>query len=297
MMKTSRTNPFPPSDPDRHTIWETLVARDIRAFLAEDWSLIASDFEEDGFVGHSGTANPDEWRISYPSLDAYRKAWIAQARDFGKLRLKNTDKETFLLDATELTRIDINGDQALAHKKFNGRTEAVDAPDVVLKWQTLYRLRRRDTRWRITGFLGYLPNPMPGQRSEDRDARILLPPLASQHKTAGPYSPVLRVKANEWVVISGQGPITAEGVVSGDTLEDQVHLTMQNCIRQLKFAGVTLADVFRVNVYLSDLSKWSAFNEIYRTYFTPPYPVRTAIQAVLWGGIQVEIDMMAASKR
>jgi 2-iminobutanoate/2-iminopropanoate deaminase len=105
------------------------------------------------------------------------------------------------------------------------------------------------------------------------------------------------VKADEWVVISGQGPITAAGMVSGETLEDQTRLTIQNCIRQLESAGVTLADVFRVNVYLSDLSKWTAFNEIYQTYFTPPYPVRTAIQAVLWGGIQVEIDMMAVSQR
>lgn len=297
MMKFPRTNPFPPSDPDRRAIWEMLVERDIRAFLAEDWSLTAADFEEEEFVGHSGTANPDEWRVSYPSLNSYRKAWIEQARDFGKLRLKNIEKETFLFDATELTRIDINDDQALAHKKFNGRSEAVDAPDVVLKWQTLYRLHRRNGRWKMTGFLGYLPNPMPGQIVWDGDARIYLPPAASQHKSAGPYSPVLRVKADEWVVISGQGPITAEGVVSGDTLEEQTRLTIQNCIRQLEFAGVTLADVFRVSVYLSDLSKWSAFNEIYRTYFTPPYPARTAIQAVLWGGIQVEIDMMAASQR
>jgi enamine deaminase RidA (YjgF/YER057c/UK114 family) len=296
-MKLSRTNPFPASDPDRRAIWETLVERDIRAFLAEDWSLTAPDFEEDGFVGHSGTASPDEWRVSYPSLDSYCKAWIEQARDFSKLRLKDVDKETFLFNATELTRIDINGDRALAHKKFNGRAEAVDAPDVVLKWQTLYRLRRRNGRWKMTGFLGYLPNPMPGQVSGDGDVRIYLPPAASQHKSAGPYSPVLRVKADEWVVISGQGPITAAGMVSGETLEDQTRLTIQNCIRQLESAGVTLADVFRVNVYLSDLSKWTAFNEIYQTYFTPPYPVRTAIQAVLWGGIQVEIDMMAASQR
>lgn len=175
-MKSSRTNPFPAGDPDRLAIWETLVERDIRAFLAESWSLTADDFEEDGFVGHSGTANPDDWRVSYPSLDSYRKAWIEQARDFSKLRLKNIDKETFLFDATELTRIDINDDQAIAHKKFNGRAEAVDAPDVVLKWQTLYRLRLRNGRWKMTGFLGYLPNPMPGQMSGDREARIYLPP-------------------------------------------------------------------------------------------------------------------------
>lgn len=294
-MKTSRTNPFAENDSDRHAIWEALVERDIHAFLAEDWSLVAADFEEEGFVGHSGRANPDEWHISYPSLDSYRKAWLEQARDFGKLHLKCKDKEEFLFDATELTRIEIREDQALAHKKFDGRAEAIDAPDVVLKWQSLYRLRRRNGRWRLTGFLGYLPNPMPGQAAAKHSGgHIHLPPSASQHKAAGPYSPVLRVKANEWVVISGQGPIAEDGAVAGRTFAEQTHLTMQNCIRQLESAGATLADVFRVTVYLDSLENWSALNDIYQTYFTPPYPARTAVQAVLWGGIQVEIDMMAA---
>ncbi|HZQ43108.1 MAG TPA: hypothetical protein VFA99_07640 [Acidobacteriaceae bacterium] len=185
MKKASRTNPFPPTDSDRHAIWQALVERDIRAFVAQNWDIIAEDFQEDGFVGHSGSANPDDWRISYPSLDSYRTAWLEQARDLNKLRLRNTDMEQFLFDATDLTRIDINGDEALAHKKFNGRTEVVDAPDLVLQWQTLYRLHRSDGRWRMTGFLGYLPNPMPGQVAMDRVSHISLPQSASQHKAAG----------------------------------------------------------------------------------------------------------------
>jgi 2-iminobutanoate/2-iminopropanoate deaminase len=50
-------------------------------------------------------------------------------------------------------------------------------------------------------------------------------------------------------------------------------------------------------VYLGDMSEWDAFNQVYRQYFTPPYPVRTAIQAVLWGGMKIEIDMMAVARR
>ncbi len=180
-MKGARTNPFTSTEADRRAIWDVLVERDIRAFLAEDWSLTAEDFHEDGFVGHSGPANPDKWHISYPSLAAYREAWIEQARDFGNLRLKDTDKAEFLFDATELTQIETNEDQALAHKKFDGRAEVVDGPDVVLKWQSLYRLRRIDGRWKLTGFLGYLPNPMPGQLAgDDGETQIHLPPAASQ---------------------------------------------------------------------------------------------------------------------
>lgn len=292
-MKGARINPFASADADRHAIWEALVERDIYAFLAQDWSLVAEDFCEDGFVGHSGPANPEEWRISYPSLASYREAWIEQARDFAKVRLQGREKADFLFEATELSRIEIDGDQALAHKKFDGRAKAIDGPDVVLKWQTLYRLRRIDGRWKLTGFLGYLPHPMPGQVIADQSAGIEIPPAARQHKAGGPYSPVLRVRAKEWIVISGQGPINDEGVIVGETLVEQTHLTMQNCMRQLKAAGATPADVFRVTVYLKNLDQWGEFNDVYRTYFTPPYPARTAVQAVLWGGIQVEVDMMA----
>ena len=42
-------NPFPPGDPDRHAIWNMLVARDIDAFVAADWSMVAGDFVRDGF--------------------------------------------------------------------------------------------------------------------------------------------------------------------------------------------------------------------------------------------------------
>jgi enamine deaminase RidA (YjgF/YER057c/UK114 family) len=296
-MKGARLNPFPSSEADRHAIWEALVDRDIRAFLAEDWDMTADDFHEDGFVGHSGPADPNQWRISYPSLSSYRDAWIEQARNFGKLRLKHRDKAEFLCDATELTRIEINQDQALAHKKFDGRAETIDGPDVVLRWQTLYRLRRVEGRWKLTGFLGYLPNPMPGEMSSgDPKAVISAPAGASQHKSAGPYSPVLRVKASDWIVISGQGPINDDGIIVGQTLAEQTHLTMRNCFHQLEAAGAAPADVFRVTVYLKDLDGWNAFNEVYRTYFRPPYPARTAIQAVLWGGIQVEVDMMAIGR-
>ena len=122
---------------------------------------------------------------------------------------------------------------------------------------------------------------------------IALPPEASQHAGAGPYSPVLRVSAGTLVAISGQGPIDPEGRIVGQTLHEQARYTLENCQRVLAEAGATFHDVFKVTVYLHDMSAWTAFNEVYKGYFGPPYPVRTAVQAVLWGGIQVEVDMLA----
>ncbi|MCC6265445.1 MAG: RidA family protein [Bryobacterales bacterium] len=119
-------------------------------------------------------------------------------------------------------------------------------------------------------------------------------PSSSQHKTAGPYSPVLIVNAGTLVAISGQGPLDAEGRIVGATIEEQTRLTLENCRRQLNAAGADFADVFKVTVYLKDMAEWDRFNTVYREHFREPFPARTAIQAVLWGGILVEVEMLAA---
>ncbi len=129
--------------------------------------------------------------------------------------------------------------------------------------------------------------------SSPSNRRIERPP-SSQHKTAGPYSPVLWVSAGAIVAISGQGPINEEGHVVGDSIEEQARLTLENCLRQLNAAGAGFEDVFKVTVYLKDMADWERFNAVYRECFREPFPTRTAIQAVLWGGILVEIEMLAA---
>lgn len=39
--------------------------------------------------------------------------------------------------------------------------------------------------------------------------------------------------------------------------------------------------------------RWADLNVVYLQYMQPPYPVRTAIEARLWGGMLVQIDMLA----
>ena len=59
--------------------------------------------------------------------------------------------------ATSLDEIDITGTVAVARKKFNGTIARGDGAQDRLNWQTLYFCRKDDQRWRITGFVGYLP--------------------------------------------------------------------------------------------------------------------------------------------
>src|ERR1700728_1256392 len=150
-------NPFP-ADPDRAGIWEMLVERDIRAFVAADWSQVAGDFLPESFFAVDGQlhANPDSWRLGLSSLDSYRLSWLEQSNG---LRDTVAGLEAGLYAATTLRDIEIDGDKALAHKKFDGQVCRHDGAVVPLRWQSLYMCRRVAAGWEVAGFVGYLPHP------------------------------------------------------------------------------------------------------------------------------------------
>lgn len=160
-MRDPTLNPFPEADPGRRAIWEMLVTRDIDAFLAADWSRVAGDFVAEGFVGIDARreADPDRWSLAFPSLDRYRDEWLRQAGDFARQSFAE-DPRAAIFATTTLTDIEIQGDAALARKKFDGGLRRSDGTFDVMKWQTLYSCRVHEGRWKICGFTGYLPNPM-----------------------------------------------------------------------------------------------------------------------------------------
>ncbi len=291
--------PFnPATDPDRAAIWHMLVARDIAAFVSADWSMVGCDFLPDGFFGIDAgkTGDVDQWHQAFPTLDAYRDAWLDQARQ-SKENADASSLEADLHRLTDLRRIEIVGASALAHKKFDGTVRLRDGTVETLQWQTLYQCRKLDGRWRIQGFTGYMPYPLNGQARVAGGKAAKMPVASRQHVTAGPYAPVLRIAADaEIVVISGQAPLDMSGSVIGDTIEEQARVTLENCRTQLKAAGLDLADVFKVNVYLTDLDNWPRFNAIYREMMPQPFPVRTAIGCALLPGFLVEIELWAASR-
>ncbi|MBB3595318.1 hypothetical protein FHX08_005730 [Rhizobium sp. BK529] len=160
-MRDPFKNPLPASDEARHSIWEMLVHRDIDAFLAADWSKVAEDFVQDGFIGIDGgkEVSPDKWHLAFPTLSAYRDEWLRQAEDFKKQSFSE-DPRTAIFTTTVLEDIEINGDMALVHKKFDGSILRPDGLRDRMLWQTLYYCRKHQGRWKISGFTGYLPNPM-----------------------------------------------------------------------------------------------------------------------------------------
>ena len=287
-------NPFP-NDPDRHAIWEMLVTRDITAFVAQDWEQVAGDFLESGFWGLDARfrANPDTWQLSFPTLASYREVWSGQAHTTAG-RLDAAALSQALTDATTLRDIELRGESAVAHKKFDGEIRFDDGSVETLRWQTLYHCRKVAGEWKIAGFVGYLPNPL-GEAAAGTTGSVKEVPVGwGQHATAGPYSPVLRVRAAELVVISGQVGVAPDGSVRSSDFTQQTEDTLKNCFAQLSSAGLGAADVFKVNVYLTDLANWEAFNTVYRARLPDPKPVRTAVGTQLLPGILVEVELWAA---
>lgn len=288
-------NPFNKQDPDRYSIWEMLVKRDIEAFIKNDWEAIADDFIEEGFMGIDAQSsdNPDSWKVAFPNLKLYQQFWLDQSTAFSGTDWED-DPQQKLYEATTLRDIDISEDSALVHKKFDGTIRKKEGRNELLNWQTLYRCRKVKGKWKITGFTGFLPHPMGNTTSQQ--SPVELPGDASQHATAGPYSPVLLLNPGQLVVISGQAALNQHGETVGTTIEEQTRVTLENCRRQLESAGSSLNEVFKVTAYLKDLDHWSRFNTVYKEYFTKPLPVRTAIQTGLLNNFLVEIELWAIRK-
>lgn len=156
-------NPFPADDSHRRALWDMLVRRDIDAFLAADWSLVDGDFKRDGFIGlHAGhERDPDRWRLAFGTVEAYRDEWLRQAHETRKVSFAEPLRDA-IFRATRLTDIDVNGDVAVLHKKFDGAIKRSDGGSDRLHWQTLYFCARHGDRWRISGFVGYMPYTMTG---------------------------------------------------------------------------------------------------------------------------------------
>ena len=107
---------------------------------------------------------------------------------------------------------------------------------------------------------------------------------------AAPYSPA--IVSGDLVMLSGQVPFTPAGELVGEDFHEQAHRVLQNTGECLRAAGCGFEDVIKVAAYLSDLSDFEAFNEVYAEYFSPPYPARTTVQAGLYG-FKVELDATA----
>src|SRR5271169_4741367 len=106
-------------------------------------------------------------------------------------------------------------------------------------------------------------------------------------------------RAGDFVFVTGTGPIDpVTGNLVGDTIEQQTEQTIENISAILAADGVSLGDVVKVTVHLSDTSLFARYNAVYAQRFSQPYPVRTTVGSDLGHapGMLIEIDCIAYKK-
>lgn len=109
-------------------------------------------------------------------------------------------------------------------------------------------------------------------------------------KAIGTYSQA--VKVGQTVYLSGQIPLVPATMtlIDGD-INAQITQVFDNLQAVAVAAGGGLADIVKLNVYLTDLAHFPIVNEIMGQYFHEPYPARAAIGvAALPKGAGVEMD-------
>jgi 2-iminobutanoate/2-iminopropanoate deaminase len=109
-------------------------------------------------------------------------------------------------------------------------------------------------------------------------------------KATVPISSV--VISGDLVYVSGQGGFDADGNLPGD-FRAEVRQTLENIGLCLASAGCGFGDVLRCGGFLADLGDFAAYNEVYREFFSEPFPARTTVQTGLASGMRVEIDAVA----
>jgi reactive intermediate/imine deaminase len=112
-----------------------------------------------------------------------------------------------------------------------------------------------------------------------------------------PFSEAARV--GDMLYLSGQ-----VGIVPGSMrlveggIEAEARQTMENIKTVLEAHGCSMRDLVKCTVMLADISEWARFNRVYESFFTRPYPARSAFGAQgLALNARVEIECIAVLRR
>ena len=97
------------------------------------------------------------------------------------------------------------------------------------------------------------------------------------------------------VFLSGQlGTFPGRLELNNSTREIEFSQIMENIVATLQANGMTTKNIVKCLVMLEDMKDWQAFNEIYLTYFDPPYPARSAFDTTgLALGARAEVECIA----
>jgi reactive intermediate/imine deaminase len=106
-----------------------------------------------------------------------------------------------------------------------------------------------------------------------------------------PLSPAVR--AGDFVYVSGQVPVGADGIVVKGGITEQTEQVLANVKAALALAGCTMDDVVKTTVWLEDARDFGAFNAVYARHFAQNPPARTTVESRLMIDIKIEVEAVA----
>jgi 2-iminobutanoate/2-iminopropanoate deaminase len=103
------------------------------------------------------------------------------------------------------------------------------------------------------------------------------------------------VRVGELLFCSGQIPVVPEtGQLAGEDIGAQTERALENVRLLVEDQGLTLENVVKTTVFMTNLADFSRMNEVYARFFTGNAPARSTVQvAALPRGAQVEIEAIA----
>lgn len=116
---------------------------------------------------------------------------------------------------------------------------------------------------------------------------------AQSPPAAGPYNHAVRV--GSLLFCAGQIPTdpATGNLVNGD-IKTQTERVLENIKAILQDQKLTLANVVKTTVFLTDLADFAGMNEVYARHFTADFPARSTVQvAALPKGARLEIEVIA----
>lgn len=114
-------------------------------------------------------------------------------------------------------------------------------------------------------------------------------------KAIGPYSQ--GVDAGAFVFVSGQIPLDQAGTLVAGGIAEQTERCLKNLAAVLEAAGLSLKDVVKTTVFMTDLGQFAAMNEVYAKSFSAPFAARATVQvSALPKGSLIEIEAIAARR-
>ena len=101
------------------------------------------------------------------------------------------------------------------------------------------------------------------------------------------------VRAGDFVYISGQMGMDANGQLVNGSIEDETRQTMENLKAALQEAGCTMDDVVKCTCWIDDARDFARFNKVYASYFNEPLPTRSCVESRLVISAKVEVEAIA----